>query len=232
MPRAPKRPRPSKRGLKPATPTGSAVHSATDSESAFGSLLLRGQVGDVLEYAGVLAAEAPDPERRAAVLLRLGILCERANRFEAAAKVYETGLTFEPKDWGTSYFLKNNLGYSLNQLGRFAEGEACCRAAIHRDPLRHNAWKNLGVALEGQRHFGEAAEAFVHAIRICPQDPRALAHLGQMAKREHEAVAAAIPDFDAAFERFAEIVEYAQAGRLEELVKRPLVQDEPKAELN
>lgn len=160
--------------------------SNANPESVFNSLLVQGRVGEALDYASDLAARAPAPEKLGQVLLRLGILCERAEMFDAAVRVYETGLTTDPVDRETSYFLMNNLGYSLNQLGRFAQGEVCARAAIHTDPQRHNAWKNLGVALEGQKQYREAADAFITATCIRPQDPRALVHLAKMTEREHE----------------------------------------------
>ena len=190
--------------------------STLDPESVFSTLLLQGRAEEALHFAGDLVARVPDPWKRATVLLRLGVLCERANMFDAASRVYRTGLAFEPMDRDTSYFLQNNLGYSLNQLRRFPQGAACCRAAIRTDSRRHNAWKNLGVALEGQSRFGEAAAAFLNAIRLWPQDPRAPVHLAEMAEREHDAVAAAIPDFEDTFERAAEVVNDAIAGRVEE----------------
>jgi tetratricopeptide (TPR) repeat protein len=136
-----------------------------------------------------------------------------------AEEYYKQGLTLEPTDWHTSYFLLNNRGYSLNQLGRFEEAEGCCRAATQSDPLLYNAWKNLGVALEGLGLYFEAAKACILAIRVCPLDRRAFTHLAALVKAHHDAVAAGIPDIDVCLTRFARIVDYAAAGRLEELVE-------------
>jgi len=40
-----------------------------------------------------------------------------------------------------------------------------------------NAYKNLGISLEGQLRFNEAAEAYDRAIRVDPRDCRPLKHL-------------------------------------------------------
>jgi tetratricopeptide (TPR) repeat protein len=55
----------------------------------------------------------------------------------------------------------------------YAEAEGFCRRAIKINPDRHNAYKNLGLALAGQRKFPEAVKALVKAVRVCPKDPRA-----------------------------------------------------------
>jgi tetratricopeptide (TPR) repeat protein len=97
------------------------------------------------------------------------------------------------------YLLCNNLGYCLSQLGRFAEAERLCRAAIALDPERYNAHKNLGVALEGQGRHAEPAEGYVEATRKNPGDPRALRHLETMLAR-HPEVTHAVRDLPATLE--------------------------------
>ena len=79
-----------------------------------------------------------------------------------------------------NYFLRNNLGYSLNQLGQFSEGESWCRKAIEIDWNRPNAHKNLGLALQGQTRYPEAAESFRNATLVDPFDRRALNHLREL----------------------------------------------------
>jgi tetratricopeptide (TPR) repeat protein len=69
---------------------------------------------------------------------------------------------------------RNNLGFALNQLGRYADGEALSGQAIALDPRRANAHKNLGLSLQGQGHVVEAARAFVTATQVGPSDDRAL----------------------------------------------------------
>jgi tetratricopeptide (TPR) repeat protein len=58
-------------------------------------------------------------------------------------------------------------------LGRYCEAEEFCRAAIEIDPDRYNAWKNLGVSLQGQGRMGDAALSYCEATDRGPEDPRA-----------------------------------------------------------
>ena len=63
---------------------------------------------------------------------------------------------------------RNNLGFALNRLGRYADGEALCRQAIALDPRRASAYKNLGLSLQGEGRVVEAARAFVTATQVGP----------------------------------------------------------------
>jgi tetratricopeptide (TPR) repeat protein len=83
----------------------------------------------------------------------------------------------ESTDPFTDYFVYNNLGYSLVRLGRFLEAEEGCRQAIEIDPQRPNAFKNLGLALQGQGRHAEAAQCFVKATQVNASDARSLRHL-------------------------------------------------------
>ena len=114
----------------------------------------------------------PLPENRAACAVALGGAAEQAGDYAAAVTCYERALTLEPKDPLTAYFGRNNLGFSLNQLGRFVEAEARCRAALALDYQRPNAHKNLGLALAGQGRWREAAESYLEGTRVAPQDGR------------------------------------------------------------
>ena len=73
------------------------------------------------------------------------------------------------------------MGYCLNELGRHREAEAYCRKAITIDPRRHNAWKNLGIALEGLGQHADAAAAWIEAATLCPEDERAKRLLEKLA---------------------------------------------------
>ena len=121
-----------------------------------------------------------NPERKAAAFLRMGALMERLKDFSAAASAYSQALALEPENPELWYWTHNNLGFCLNQLGRHAEAEHFCRSAIEKDPSRHNAHKNLGVALAGQGQYLEAAGTFIKATHLNPRDPRALQHLNQL----------------------------------------------------
>ena len=116
----------------------------------------------------------------AQILMAMGQTAERGSDFELAARFYREALLLDAGSEHTRYFIRNNLGYSLNQLGRHAEAEPLCRQAIEIEPRRANAHKNLGLSLQGQGRFREAGSAFVAAMRVDPRDPRACRHLEEL----------------------------------------------------
>ena len=66
---------------------------------------------------------------------------------------------------------------------RFAEAEPLAREAIAIDPKRHNAHKNLGLALMGQGRLSAAAGSFNIARVLCPHDERATHYLAMVEER-------------------------------------------------
>jgi len=50
---------------------------------------------------------------------------------------------------------------------------SCASQPIEIDGQRHNAFKNLGIALEGQNQFAEAVRCFVTATKVNASDRRA-----------------------------------------------------------
>ena len=120
------------------------------------------------------------PNEFALYWLIKGGLMEKDRNFSAAAEAYRNGLEFDSRDPMVEYFMRNNLGYSLNQLGQFSEGESWCREAIEIEPERPNAHKNLGLALQGQGRYPEAAESFRNATLVDRFDQRALNHLREL----------------------------------------------------
>ena len=121
-----------------------------------------------------------DPAKQAAGCLGLGQLLEQQDRHAEAAAMYARGLEIPSAPAEVAYFLHNNRGYCLNHLGRHAEAEVHTRTAIALDPARHNAHKNLGLALAGQGRLGEAAHCLLEADRRCPEDARARRHLAEL----------------------------------------------------
>lgn len=130
--------------------------------------------------------QMPDAEQRAGCVLAFGQLMESIGDFKAAVVYYKEALTLEPAQTSTWYFVNNNLGYSLNQLREFTEGEKYCRKAIEIDPSRPNAFKNLGLALYGQGHYHGAANCFVTATQVNAADSRSLGHLEVLIKEHPE----------------------------------------------
>lgn len=178
--------------------------------------ILRGLADDCLQ-SGLLTAAlsylektfslTDDAQGRAGILLAAGCVLEKARDYPSAAESYRAAFAYPKKKDETWYFLHNNLGYCMNQLGEHAEAEELCRAAIGIDSRRHNAYKNLGVALEGLGRHVDAVHAYLAAGKLNPRDPRALEHLEALVV-SHPAITGEIPDID------LQIGNCRQAGRV------------------
>jgi Flp pilus assembly protein TadD len=153
----------------------------------------RGMDEPAKQNARALIGSFDDPGQRAAACVNVGVHMERAGRFELAAWAYSTGVALEPTEPDLWYWLNNNLGFSLNQVGRHAEAEPCCRTAIRSQPQRYNAHKNLGVALEGQGSIVAAAQSYIMAVQLGPGDPRAFGHLLLLEENYREELQAGAP---------------------------------------
>jgi len=152
------------------------------------------------------------PEGRAEIVLATGQLMEQLGDYSAAVGAYSKGVALEPVGLSTWYLLHNNLGFSLNQLGRYAEGERWCREAVRIDPERSNAHKNLGLACEGQGRNADAVRCFVAAVRSNASDPRALRHLEALVARSPE-IRNELPDVEDQIASCRAAVEAAQRAR-------------------
>ncbi len=139
-----------------------------------------------LERLRELIALLPDPEAKASCVFTMGQAMEQVDDYAAAIRYYKEAAALEPASTLTWYFIHNNLGFSLNQLGHFAEGERYCRKAIQIDSQMSNAHKNLGIALEKQGQYVEAARAFVAATQANAADPRAFGLLENLLKLHPE----------------------------------------------
>ena len=126
-----------------------------------------------LERLRQLMALLPDAERKAECVLTMGQAMEQVGDWQAATRYYREALALEPTKTFTWYFINNNLGFCLNTLGKFAEGEAYCRKAIDIDDNRPNAHKNLGIALAAQGDHPGAARCYVAATQANAADARA-----------------------------------------------------------
>ena len=148
-----------------------------------------------------------DPPGTAAECLGLGVQMERARRYDLAAWLYAMGVRHEPTEEDIWYWLNNNLGYSLNQMGEFTEAEYHCRAAIRCEPRRHNGHKNLGVALEGLGRYAEAARCYVIAANGAPWDLRAAEHLVLLARTHRGLIEESVPEAVPLLERYKGLAE-------------------------
>lgn len=133
-----------------------------------------------MTYLRRLLALESDLEKKAACILAMGGAAEQMNDFPGAILFYREAMSMEPLHSDTWYFIHNNLGYSLNKVGQFEEGEKCCLAAIRINPSRPNAHKNRGIALAGQGRYCEAAQCYITATQNHAGDARAFELLEQL----------------------------------------------------
>jgi len=160
-------------------------------KALYGFVLECSDANDVVSayaYAEKMLLYAEDAAEKAYCLLCMGQFKERAWDFKEAAKTYLSAMELPHERSDDWYFLNNNLGYCLNQLGIHGEAIPFCLEAIEINPKRHNAYKNLGIALQGQGEYSKAAVAYIEAIRICPRDVRALHLLEDLVSREKERI--------------------------------------------
>lgn len=142
--------------------------------------------------------------------LQQGVWREWVSDFQGALDCYQEGLDCRPKKPDTRYFLNNNTGYCLNRLGRASEAEPWCRQAVEINPDYHNAHKNLGMVLEGQGRWLEAAEAFQQAIQAWPGDRRAYDHIARLLD-QHPGLALDRPELQDFLDAASLVVEHARA---------------------
>ncbi len=114
---------------------------------------------------------------RAQCLLSMGQARESAGNLGAAQEVYSQAFALSQESNLTWYFLNNNLGFCLSHAGDYKAAAKHCRVAIKIDRKRHNAHKNLGIALYGMKKYATAARCLIRATLLCPQDRRALSLL-------------------------------------------------------
>jgi tetratricopeptide (TPR) repeat protein len=154
----------------------------------------------------------PDPESKAECIFSMGQAMEQTGDFSAAVRYYKEATALEPASTFTWYFIHNNLGYSLNQLGRFEEGAIACQRAIGIDPNRANAFKNLGVAVLALGDYPRAAQLFINATQVNAADGRSLGLLEELLRTHPELEF----DFRADAEHCRKAVEFAAAKMKEQ----------------
>jgi len=125
-------------------------------------------------------------DQRANCLLALALLTEEMEDYDSATACYEQVLELEELENITLYFLHNNFGYLLYQLGQFEEAEPHLERAISIDPELATGYKNLGLACEGLGRFEEAIECYITATQVEPCDARSLVHLENLLSRHPE----------------------------------------------
>jgi protein O-mannosyl-transferase len=94
-----------------------------------------------------------------------GVYVKRGD-FEHAAEQYRQSISIEP-----DFSAWNNLGNTLLHLNNLKEAEASYRESIRLNPLRADAFFNMGIALAGQDRKAEAIAAVKQALVLSPQNP-------------------------------------------------------------
>jgi tetratricopeptide (TPR) repeat protein len=136
--------------------------------------------------------QSDNTEHKAHGHLTLGQIATDEQRFEIALRHFAAALELGPRRKKVVYVLENNMGYCLNLLGRYADGEKHCRKAIEINWTRASGYRNLGLSLQGQGQLVSAAWAFVEAVKADMLDRRARALLEKLLA-EHPSMAAQCP---------------------------------------
>jgi tetratricopeptide (TPR) repeat protein len=169
-----------------------------------------GRQEEAAQWIKKLLDSAGVPEEKVVYLLQLGQLSEQVGDYHSALGYYTLALDLQPKNSALRYLAHNNLGYCLNQFASYDEAESQCRTAIRIDPGRHNAYKNLGVSLEGQEQYIHTVECYIQAVKRYPYDRRALDHLEDLLDK-HPEVSREYKDLESELERCRAAVSAARS---------------------
>jgi len=121
-----------------------------------------------------LLQRTADTQANIAYLFALGEIMGKMHDYENAVSYYQEAANLCHVVSDVSYWINNNMGFSLCMLRRFSEAEKYCRLAIEINSGRINAFINLGISMEGQGKFREAINNYITAIKIDAKDIRAM----------------------------------------------------------
>lgn len=134
----------------------------------------RGSYGEAIFCYRELLERSADTQADVTYLFALGQIMEKMHDYENAVSYYQEASKLCNVISDMFYWINNSLGFSLCMLKRFPEAEKYCRLAIDMNAGRLNAFKNIGLALEGQGKLREAIDAYITAIKIDAKDIRAM----------------------------------------------------------
>jgi tetratricopeptide (TPR) repeat protein len=129
---------------------------------------------------------ADEKEELARQHIAAGGACEHHEDWMGSIKEYRKALVLNPADPRVHYFGHNNLAYSLLKLGKFADAEPHCRAAIEINDGKYNAHLNLGLALEGLGLLADAATSLLNAFHCAPENSRVRLNFHKLLKKHPE----------------------------------------------
>lgn len=185
--------------------------------SALTALAARRHAQGRLAEAVTAYTDALRLDRRNPILLYgFGLVLRDLGQAEGAAKCFEAAFALDPDGVVEA---ADSLGTLRAGQGRFAEAEACHRAALARRADRATVWNNLGNALSRQGRAAEALAAWRRAVLLDPALPEGLSNLGnglrdaerlEEAERTHRRALTSMPDEPQANNNFG----HALQGRL------------------
>jgi Tfp pilus assembly protein PilF len=162
------------------------------------------RLDDAVEYLAAAIERQPSP----LYCFNLGVISQKAGRWEQAIAAYEKALALNPRhadahmnlgnvlrDRGRlqeaieSYRraealspshpeIHNNLAVALQESGRTDEAIASFRRALTLKPTHVEALNNLGLALMEAGTLRDATDAFQRALAVMPEYQKALYNLG------------------------------------------------------
>lgn len=220
----------------PDAPQIGSAEALRTEQQLLAQLKTRGPRGEVLEPLVVFYSRVGQQERAyhyiklwmkharsqdelADCLLLSGQLAEQVNQPEAAIAFYREGLAHKSENNQINYYLRNNLAYCLNLRGDYLTALDLAQQAITIDPSRANAFKNLGVSLQGLGRYAEAARAWFKATHVNVGDRRSLDLLEKLLATQREKVLAEIPDADEQLEACRRAARTVESGRFSDWAK-------------
>jgi tetratricopeptide (TPR) repeat protein len=112
------------------------------------------------------------PDDRARCFLVMGQVFERKMDFPAAVAAYSRAFTLPARENDTWYLLNNNLGFSLNQIGRHEEAEHCLLRAAQARPEDFRALDHLEDLLAQHDEIGRDHPEILEAAQECREAAR------------------------------------------------------------
>lgn len=143
-----------------------------------------GHYGEAVDYLEAARRVAPQPEHY--ILDRLAQAYVGLGRLQDAIQLYTQMPPRMRSQWA---YISRHLGELYVQTEQWDLAEKVLQDAVSRDRRNHNGFYYLGLALQGQERWGEAARAFENAIKLRRQAyekdfPDAEAAL-QVIRRDH-----------------------------------------------
>lgn len=202
---------------------GTHLAEARLTESASGELL-RDLAGQLAELSGQLTMTLDHDVRSIDDVVAAAEKAEESNDLATAENLYTTALRADAND----PVLPFNLGNVFDAQGRSAEAKIAWQIAVARDPAFAEAWYNLAMAAEDEKHTDLAIAEYRRAVQARPDYGDAHFNLGLLlTKLDRYAEALAV------WERFLELEPHSMqavtARRAAALCRMEMKQQEPKA---